>query len=86
MRSGAYDGLRELALRDALLAVRQKGCGGGDDSEAEAERSSRPKLATRKRHRDAASGSNMLEKLGTLAAWDSCSGVTRYVSHRCSAG
>jgi hypothetical protein len=37
-------------------------------------------------HRDAASGSNMLEKLGIVAARDSCSRVTWYVSHRFSAG
>ena len=37
------------------------------------------------RHREAASGSNVLEKAGTVAARDSCSGVTRYVSHKSSA-
>ena len=39
-----------------------------------------------KLHREAASGSKAPEKAGTRATRDSCSGVTRYVSHRSSAG
>ena|SRR5262249_46691823 len=39
-----------------------------------------------KSYREAASGSKTLEKAGTVATRDSCSGVTRYVSHRSSAG
>ena len=37
-------------------------------------------------HREAASGSKALEKAGTVATRHSCSGVTRYVSHKSSAG
>jgi len=59
---------------------------GGTRTSARSGKAERALCSDRKDYRDEVSGSNMLEKAGTVAARDSCSGVTRYLSQSSSAG